>query len=418
MSTVLPLGWPGPVAVPRTRTVETVAKLAGAYFAMRGVVVLLGVRLLHLKPGAGSALALALGPALFLLLCFHSAGAADTIDPSAQKRLWRSPAARCLLAYLAFAGASLLWTVAVSPLSSGAYWCSLLVDVAIVSLLLSRYTPPAVAGNMLRGYLFGACALAGLAWIMPTQADLRLGDPEFFNTNQIANICAFGFFFAQYLGRRHLARTWLPALFLGLTLVRTLSKTTLLAFLLSQSVLLFRDPNITRQTRRRVLLCTALVFIGSFGLLAAYYSVYTNAGNQAETLTGRTAIWAWTVDKLPEHPWIGHGFDSMWKVMPPFGIDRFEARHAENELLQQLYAYGIVGSLLAVAVYLTLYRSLRRLADTRTRPLLKTLVLFILVRGLAEAEPFDLLLPSWLILLLAAIVLTDGVQPSSLAAPV
>src|SRR5206468_1174413 len=108
-----------------------------------------------------------------------------------------------------------------------------------------------------------------------------------------------------------------------------------------------------------------------FKLIANYYDVYTNAGNQVETLTGRTAIWAWTFDKIPESPWTGHGFDSMWKVMPPFGIDRFEARHAENEMLQQLYAYGIVGLTLYLGVYASLYRAFQRAADRKTRPVLK-----------------------------------------------
>jgi len=240
-----------------------------------------------------------------------------------------------------------------------------------------------------------------LAWMMPRQADLRLGDPDFFNTNQIANVCAFGIFFAQYLARRGKGRLWLPVFVLSVTLLRTLSKTTLLAAIVTQGILLFRDPEISARTRRRVLLWAAGLLLASSGLLASYYDVYTNAGNQAETFTGRTAIWAWAVDKVPDSLWIGHGFDSMWKVMPPFGIDRFEARHAENEVLQQLYAYGVVGTVLFAGVYVALFRAIRKSADTKTRLLLKMFLLFIVLRGLAEAEPFDLLLPVWLLFLLA-----------------
>src|ERR1035441_5380206 len=76
-------------------------------------------------------------------------------------------------------------------------------------------------------------------------------------------------------------------------------------------------------------------------LLDAYFGVYTSAGNQAETLTGRTAIWAWALDAGLSHPWLGNGFDAMWKVAPPFGSELFEARHAENEILQQFFAYEI-----------------------------------------------------------------------------
>ena len=77
--------------------------------------------------------------------------------------------------------------------------------------------------------------------------------------------------------------------------------------------------------------------------MASYYEVYINAGNQSETLTGRIGIWALILEKALEQPWIGHGFHSVWKVIPPFGPDQFEPRHAHNELLQQFYAYGVAG---------------------------------------------------------------------------
>ena len=394
-----------PSSLGRTRSVAGIGKLTGAYFALRGAVVLFCVHVLHLEPSAGSAAALALGPALLLLLAFHSLGAVRCVDEGGRGiSLRKNPVLVWLCAYLIFAGASLLWGVTVSPLSSGAYWCGLVLDAAIIVLLLSLYPRQEVAESVLRGYVLGAYAIAALAWIMPAQVDLRLGDPDFFNTNQIANVCAFGILFVQYLARRGKGRLWLPVFVLSLTLLRTLSKTTLLAAIVSQGILLFRDPEISARTRRRVLLCAAGLLIASSGLLASYYDVYTNAGNQAETLTGRTAIWAWAIDKVPDSPWIGHGFDSMWKVMPPFGIDRFEARHAENELLQQLYAYGVVGTALFLGVYVTFFRAIRKSADKRTRLLLKIFLLFIVLRGLAEAEPFDLLLPVWVLVLFAATV--------------
>lgn len=399
--------------VPRTRSVTAIGRLTGAYFAMRAAGTLICVRVLHMEPSAGAAATLALGPLLLILIGFHSTGATDPVEGGSRVSLRQTSVARWLATYIAFAGLSLLWTGAVSPISSAAYWCSLLMDPAILVLLLSAYRPQEVAESVLSGYLFGACAISTLAWIMPAQADLRLGDPDFFNTNQIACVCAFGIFFAQYLERQATKRILVPVLLLSITLLRTLSKTTLLAFIVSQGVLLFRDPHITPRTRRRVLLCAVLVLAASCGLLVAYYDVYTNAGNQAETLTGRTAIWAWTTDKLPDHLWIGHGFDSMWKVMPPFGIDRFEARHAENELLQQLYAYGVVGTTLFASVYSSLFRALQRTPETTIRPLLKALLLFVVLRGLAEAEPFDLLLPVWTLLLLAAVTMPDVTRQTS-----
>jgi exopolysaccharide production protein ExoQ len=98
----------------------------------------------------------------------------------------------------------------------------------------------------------------------------------------------------------------------------------------------------------------------SFVLFVSYCDLYTGYGNQAETLTGRVAIWTWALEEGSERPWLGHGFDSLWKVAPVFGT--FEARHAENELLQQFYTLGIAGLVLMTGCYSSLWR---RIQSTR-----------------------------------------------------
>jgi O-antigen ligase len=142
-----------------------------------------------------------------------------------------------------------------------------------------------------------------------------------------------------------------------------------------------------------------------WGLLDSYYGMYTTEGNKAETLTGRLAIWAWALDAGLSHPWMGNGFDAMWKVAPPFGGELFESRHAENEILQQFFAYGVCGIVLWAGVYGSLYRRFRLLPQNSERCILTSFLVFAIVRGLAEAEPFDLVLPIWLISTIA--LLTD-----------
>lgn len=144
-----------------------------------------------------------------------------------------------------------------------------------------------------------------------------------------------------------------------------------------------------------------------WGLFEAYYGVYTTAGNQAETLTGRLAIWLYVLNSVFDHPWslwIGHGFDSWWRVVPPFGIDAFEARHAENELLQQLYAFGVAGVVLLIGTYGSLFRQLRKPRNGPARALFFSFLVFIIVRGLAVADSFDLLLPLWSIVAISALL--------------
>jgi O-antigen ligase len=162
-------------------------------------------------------------------------------------------------------------------------------------------------------------------------------------------------------------------------------------------------------SRRRKLFLTIgsiLVVLMFWGLFEAYYNFYTTNGNQAETLTGRTAIWNYVLDGALERPWIGHGFDSMWNVVPTFGT--FEARHAENEFLEQAYSYGGVGIVLLCGVYGSLYSNIRRMAQKSSRVICVSIILFVIVRGLAEAEPFDLLLPLWAVVLLGVLVYQDA----------
>jgi O-antigen ligase len=187
-----------------------------------------------------------------------------------------------------------------------------------------------------------------------------------------------------------------------MTLLRSLSKTSIVAFIAGQVLLLVRDRSISGTRRLLILVGAGLVVAVFWGLIESYYTIYTNAGNQAETLTGRLGIWAYFLDRSLEQPWIGHGFHSVWKVIPPFG--EFEARHAHNELLQQFYAYGVAGVGMLIALYGSVLRQIRRLSEGSLRTFLLGLLLFTLVRGLADTEAFDLSLPLWAIAMIGGIL--------------
>jgi hypothetical protein len=336
---------------------------------------------------------------MLLVVCFRSLGYAQRTFGS----MVRLSSIRWVLAFLAFSFCSLAWSATVSLSTSVAYWSGLAVDVAIVVVLLRSGSVTEISYSLIKGFVVSTCCLAVIAWIMPGQADLRLGDEEFFNTNQIGNLCAIAILLAQYLTRRKAGRWGFAIFLLTLTLLRSLSKTTIVAFLISESFLIIADRSISRKTKVLLTVAVALVILVFWGLFEAYYDVYTTAGNQAETLTGRTGIWAYVLNEALEQPLIGHGFDSMWKVIPPFGPDRFEARHAENELLTQFYAFGVVGVCLLIGIYASLYRQIRRLQGP-AKIVWLSLLLFVVVRGLAEAEAFDLLLPLWSIVLISVLV--------------
>jgi exopolysaccharide production protein ExoQ len=367
----------------------------GAFFSFRAVIVLICVRVLGTEPQTGGELGVALNFLLLALVCFHSLGAGCRTFRS----MLHLSSIRWVLIFLTFSGCSLLWSGTESMSASIVYWCAMAADVAMVVLLLRAEPVTAVASSLMKGFVYTTCAIALVTWIMPAQSDLRLGDEVYFNANQIGFLCAFAFFLAQYLMRSKDGKWGLAMCFLAVTLLRSLSKTTIAAFALSQGVLLIQDKSMSRRTKILLTIATVLVILLFWGLIEAYYDVYTNAGNQSETLTGRIGIWAYMFDAAMEQPWIGHGFNSVWKIIPAFG--EYDVRHAENELLQQFYAYGAAGIVLFAGLYGSLYRQFRRLPRGPLKIFFLSILLFVLVRGLAEAEPFDLLLPLWAIVLIS-----------------
>lgn len=375
----------------------------GFYFSLRISIVLFSVRILGIDPSTGTEISLALNLLLLGLVCFDSLGSGHRTFSS----ILQLPSVRWVMAFLLFSCFSLVWSETASLPNSAAYWLGMATDVAIVVLILRLKSVSIVSYSLMKGFIWSTCCLALVAWIIPAQSDLRLGDEDYFNANQIGNLCAFAIFLAQYLMRRKEGKWGLAIFFLAITLFRSLSKTTLVAFLVSESFLVIQDRSIRRKTKIMLIVAVTLIIFVFWGLYEAYFDLYTTAGNQAETLTGRTAIWLYALGAVSDHPWnlwIGHGFDSMWHVIPLFAAGQFEARHAENELLQQLYAYGIAGVVLLGLIYGSLYQQIRKLSRGPVKMVLLSIMLFIVVRGLAEAEPFDLLLPLWAIVLISALV--------------
>lgn len=412
-SSVVSLGadiWPTSRIVP----LSLLAFGAGLFFSARTIFALVTARWLNIgtEPGVLAGFTFAAGLALMAML-----GALGVRDHAGYTPRTSRPLQWVIL-YLTFSGCSFLWTASVSVSSSALYWFSLVGDVGIVILLVRGAASEQVVNSLLKGYIAGSCALAAIAWMMPTAADLRLGDIDYFNTNQIGNLCALSLLTCSLLAARGDLVWRIVPWFLGITLLRSLSKATLAAFIVFLLYRFICDSSIPR--RKKWLLASATVVLTlSFGsLLSAYYDVYTTAGDQAETLTGRTAIWAWTLDASLKRPWIGNGFDAMWKVAPPFGGELFEARHGENELLQQFFAYGLSGVVMLIGIYGSLYRRIRALPVGPERFALTGFLIYVTIRGLAEAEPFDLLLPLWFVTALASLLqMTDRQQPATAREP-
>ena len=367
----------------------------GAYFAVR---LCFSYLFFQSDPQLGAIVSFVLNMLLLVAIAFYTFGAAQR----RMSLLFRDPCVRWVLAFLGFSLASLCWSETVSiPVALG-YWSAMAADVTMVLLLLRSAAIAAMGKRILKGYVLGACLIACIMWLSPTMQDLRLGNDDFFSPNAIGFTCAFGVFIAQFLIRDETQWKW-AAVFLGISLLRSLSKTTIAAFVVGELVLLFRDSTIRRASKVMLLSSAAAVVAVFWNLISAYYEVYTNAGNQAETLTGRIGIWGFVLQRALDRPWLGHGFHSFRNVIPPFGS--FEAWHAHNELLQQFYAYGVVGIGLLIGLYGSFYLRLRRVSDPGCKSIFLGLILFICVRGLGDTERFDLSFPLWSIALISLMLL-------------
>ena len=391
-----------------TMTAKPFAAWIGFYYSVRLLFPLLAVRVCRVDPQDGVVASLVLN---FLLLTFAALSTFGKATRTLRSTL-RLPCVRWVLAFVVLSGTSLLWSVTASRSAATAFWCAMAADLVIVLLLLREGIVSAVTDSLMRGYIWGSCAVAIVAWLLPRQSDLRLGDEELLGPNQIGWSCAFAFFLAQYLIRKK-GRVWIsPAVLLALTLLRSLSKTTIAAFIVGEAYILLRDRSISRKAKLVAVAAAVLAVISFSSLLSSYYAIYTNAGNQSETLSGRIGIWVYILNEAVQKPWIGHGFHSVWKIIPPFG--EFETRHAHNELLQQFYAYGAVGVFIVVTIYGSIWRQLRYL-DSSRRVFFAGMLLFVIVRGLADTEPFDLSLPLWFIPIIGALVeqsrICSGVAP-------
>jgi exopolysaccharide production protein ExoQ len=352
------------------------------------------------QAGAGATVTVTLG---WLLVV---AGYTILDPPQRDRGHMAVQALRWITAYLGLAAVSLLWTTTNSLAVAAGYWAATASDVVAIWLLL-RYEP--VEQNAIRimqGFIVGAAIVAIIAWSAPAMEDMRLGHEDFLHPNLIGFEFAIAALFSAYFAQRKRAWAWAAGGF-AVTMVRTLSKGTIVGFLFAGLYYLVRGLRISRRARIYIGLASAAVLLCFWGLLEAYLDLYTQ-GTNLETLTGRTYIWTQALDIAMDKPWFGHGFDSFRWVFPPF--EDFQPWHAHNELIQQLFAYGLVGILIVIGVYWAFFRQVRVSQNTELKSLAMTMLILVLVRGLVDTDRFELCFPLWLMTMLS-IALASATVP-------
>ncbi len=276
--------------------------------------------------------------------------------------------------------------------AAASYLAGWIADVGTIWFVLRDGPPDDQAAAVMKGYIWGACLVAIVAWFLPALPDLRLGDETFFHPNLISMTFVFGILMSLYLAHKEPNWRW-PAFWLTLTLIRTISKTCIAAFCVAMVFYLFKDAALSRATKIKITIA-GLVILGSLtGLLARYVDNYTESFDPS-TLTGRTVIWATTSELAIEKPLLGHGFYAYRVVVPHFGT--FEATHAHNELLQHFFALGACGVILVIGLYWVIFRQIYRAPRSTLKTFAATTLVFALVHGIADTLPFDLSFPLWL----------------------
>jgi exopolysaccharide production protein ExoQ len=319
-------------------------------------------------------------------------------DGSLKPRVWlRVRTLRWIFAFLALSLASILWSSARSPIATLLYWASMAAEVFTV-LLLVKHDPEEDAAAIMGGFVWGASVVALVAWFSPALPDLRLGNEDFLNPNGLGLQFAMASLCAQLLAARAGYWKWL-SIALAITLLRTISKTSIVAYLAAETLDLVWGSHITRKAKLGIVAVAVIVVSLFSALLENYFAIYAATGNQVETLTGRTWVWATALSMAVERPLLGYGIYSFRAIIPAFGD--FEPWHAHNEILQQFFEYGLVGLVILVGIYWSFYRTASRSDSSPLRTFSLALLLFALLHGTVDTVAFDLSFPLWLFAILS-----------------
>jgi exopolysaccharide production protein ExoQ len=181
--------------------------------------------------------------------------------------------------------------------------------------------------------------------------------------------------------------------------VRTLSKTSILAFMVAGLISVLLGSHLQLKAKLRLLLVPVTVLALTYGFTSQYLSTYLDENpSDATTLTGRTLLWIESSEMILARPTVGYGILSFRNYAP----QNWEIRtvHGHNEWVTQAFQLGLIGVVLTVIIYWSFYRHFRQVTDLYKKKLGISVLIFILIEGVASAEPVGLLFPLPLLVLL------------------
>lgn len=258
--------------------------------------------------------------------------------PRELKELLREPLALAFLAFSAWALASLMWSPEPTtdtdlfkrPLNTFMLFggCGLLLHYR------NELFKPIFFSAVVIALVVSLCNL--VAFVKGFEPGMRMIGGRGALDNPLLSSHLFGFFCVYWLyvcmTTQRLNVLWFSAPALAVMLAAVLatgSRTPLVALTLTILWMTFVSRN-----RRSALLIAGMI-LGGVGLLLLYPEQITTRGSSF-----RFELWGMSLQRIAEHPWIGHSYDSELYLTLS---DGYELREPHSFALGVLYYVGIIG---------------------------------------------------------------------------
>src|SRR5262245_14367298 len=292
------------------------------------------------------------------------------------------PHITCLLAFLAFAGASALW--AFKPQLS-------FIRFTQEAMFLTSIILPTMLAPRTSDVMRGLFLCFGIGLILNVLLGTANGGGYFLDKNALGKFAAIAFLLAlhevSYRGLRR-ALGMIVLVIGGIVLFLTNSKTSMgFAFL---APLL---AGLALMTRKMMRISPAIVVFITITLLVFFRDQVGWLVFQDQTFSARTIIWDFVFYEIGRRPLLGWGYHSFWLVGPD-APSIVEASgwvklmpNAHNGYLDTMLELGPVGLALLVIVIMTTLHAIGRVAnrDPARAWVMLSLAIFFIFHNLLES---------------------------------